>query len=234
MAKVTLQDVAKAAGVSIATASWAVNDNRNVRIPESTRRKVRKAADSLGYHHNALARGLARGCSDIIGFISDGVATSPFAGQVIQGAQDEAWRNGKILLVVNTNGKKDVERKTFAFMLEHQVEGVIYSKWVHESITPPSELDKVPAVLVNCYDERGRFPAVVPNEVQGGATATRLLLEAGHRRIAFVNAITPSPASLGRLEGYKAALAAFGIDFVRHWWYLRTLTKKVDTGQRKR
>ena len=143
MAKVTLQDVAKAAGVSIATASWAVNDNRNVRIPESTRRKVRKAADSLGYHHNALARGLARGCSDIIGFISDGVATSPFAGQVIQGAQDEAWRNGKILLVVNTNGKKDVERKTFAFMLEHQVEGVIYSKWVHESITPPSELDKV-------------------------------------------------------------------------------------------
>lgn len=103
MAKVTLQDVAKAAGVSIATASWAVNDNRNVRIPESTRRKVRKAADSLGYHHNALARGLARGCSDIIGFISDGVATSPFAGQVIQGAQDEAWRNGKILLVVNTN-----------------------------------------------------------------------------------------------------------------------------------
>ncbi|MFR4786494.1 MAG: hypothetical protein ACLUAM_08805 [Bifidobacterium adolescentis] len=140
------------------------------------------------------------------------MATSPFAGQVIQGAQDEAWRNGKILLVVNTNGKKDVERKTFAFMLEHQVEGVIYSKWVHESITPPSELDKVPAVLVNCYDERGRFPAVVPNEVQGGATATRLLLEAGHRRIAFVNAITPSPASLGRLEGYKAALAAFGID----------------------
>ena len=59
MAKVTLQDVAKAAGVSIATASWAVNDNRNVRIPESTRRKVRKAADSLGYHHNALEIGRA-------------------------------------------------------------------------------------------------------------------------------------------------------------------------------
>ena len=89
MAKVTLRDVAEAAGVSIATASWAVNDNRDVQITESTRRKVRRAADELGYHHNALARGLARGRSDIIGFISDGVATSPFAGQVIQGAQDE-------------------------------------------------------------------------------------------------------------------------------------------------
>ncbi len=213
MAKVTLRDVAEAAGVSIATASWAVNDNRDVQITESTRRKVRRAADELGYHHNALARGLARGRSDIIGFISDGVATSPFAGQVIQGAQDEAWRNGKILLVVDTDGRKDVERRTFSFMFEHQVEGIIYSKWVHGSITPPDELGRMPSVLVNCYDERGRFPAVVPDEVPGGATATRLLLEAGHRRIAFVNDAAPSPASVGRLAGYKAALAQFDVDF---------------------
>ena len=212
MAKVTLRDVAEAAGVSIATASWAVNDNRDVQITESTRRKVRRAADELGYHHNALARGLARGRSDIIGFISDGVATSPFAGQVIQGAQDEAWRNGKILLVVDTDGRKDVERRTFSFMFEHQVEGIIYSKWVHGSITPPDELGRMPSVLVNCYDECGRFPAVVPDEVQGGATATRLLLEAGHRRIAFVNDAALSPASVGRLAGYKAALARFDVD----------------------
>lgn len=83
-------------------------------------------------------------------------------------------------------------------MFEHQVEGIIYSKWVHGSITPPDELGRMPSVLVNCYDERGRFPAVVPDEVQGGATATRLLLEAGHRRIAFVN---------------DAALARFDVDF---------------------
>lgn len=109
--------------------------------------------------------------------------------------------------MVDTDGRKDVERRTFSFMFEHQVEGIIYSKWVHGSITPPDELGRMPSVLVNCYDERGRFPAVVPDEVQGGATATRLLLEAGHRRIAFVNDAAPSPASVGRLAGYKAALA---------------------------
>ncbi|MCT6918142.1 MAG: LacI family transcriptional regulator, partial [Bifidobacteriales bacterium] len=98
---VTLQDVAHAAGVSIATASWAVNDNKDVRIPEETKKRVRRIAKSMGYRRNALASGLARGRSDSIGFISDGVATSPFAGQVIRGAQDEAWRNGKILLVVD-------------------------------------------------------------------------------------------------------------------------------------
>lgn len=94
--------------------------DHGIHTPQGT-----QAADELGHHHNALARGLARGRSDIIGFISDGVATSPFAGQVIQGAQDEAWRNGKILLVVDTDGRKDVERRTFSFMFEHQVEGII-------------------------------------------------------------------------------------------------------------
>ena len=44
---------------------------------------------------------------------------------MIQSAQDEAWRNGKILLVVDTDGRKDVERRTFSFMFEHQVEGII-------------------------------------------------------------------------------------------------------------
>ena len=125
MEKVTLRDVAEAAGVSIATASWAVNDNRDVQITESTRRKVRRAAAELGYHHNVLDSELARGSKDISSIIRDGEATTPFSGQVIQGAQDEAWRNGKILLVVDTDGRKDVERRTFSFMFEHQVEGII-------------------------------------------------------------------------------------------------------------
>ena len=200
---VTLQDVARAAGVSIATASWAINNNKNVRIPESTMRKVRKVAADLGYRQNAMARSLARGRSDLIGFISDGVATSPFAGQVIQGAQDEAWRNGKILLIVDTHGDPDIERRACAFMLERQVEGIVYSSWVHHEVRPPEDLARVNSILVNCFDRLGRFPAVVPDEVQGGRTATEMLTNAGHRRIAFVNATEQSPASQGRLEGYQ-------------------------------
>lgn len=210
---VTLQDVARAAGVSIATASWAINNNKNVRIPESTMRKVRKVAADLGYRQNAMARSLARGRSDLIGFISDGVATSPFAGQVIQGAQDEAWRNGKILLIVDTHGEPDIERRACAFMLERQVEGIVYSSWVHHEVRPPEDLARVNSVLVNCFDRRGRFPAVVPDEVQGGRTATEMLTNAGHKRIAFVNATEQTPASQGRLQGYKEALAAAGLKY---------------------
>ncbi|MBI0062067.1 LacI family DNA-binding transcriptional regulator [Bifidobacterium apousia] len=210
---VTLQDVAKAAGVSIATASWAINDSKDARIPQETRQRVRKVAVSLGYRQNALARGLARGQSDSIGFISDGVATSPFAGQVIRGAQAEAWQNGKILLVVDTNGDKRIEKETFAFMMERQVEGIVYSTWVHHAVEPPKELRQVNSVLVNCFDRRRQYPAVVPNEIQGGRSATEILLKAGHRRIAFVNDIDSSPAAIGRLEGYRQALSSYGVQF---------------------
>lgn len=213
MGKVTLRDVARAAGVSTATVSWAVNDNRNVRIPEVTRRRVRQVADRLGYHPNALAKGLARGSSSLIGFISDGVATTPFAGQVIRGAQDEAWRNGKILLIVDTGGKRSIERSAFDFMMEHQVEGVIYSSWVHRAIVPPSQLHADRDVLVNCFDSAHRFRAVVPDERQGGYAATKLLLDKGHRRVAFLNDPDSTPASIGRLAGYRDALEEFGIVF---------------------
>lgn len=210
---VTLQDVAKAAGVSIATASWAINDNKDVRIPQETRQRVQRVALSLGYRRNALARGLARGRSDSIGFISDGVATSPFAGQVIRGAQAEAWQNGKILLVVDTNGDKRIEEETFAFMMERQVEGIVYSTWVHHPVEPPKELRQVNSVLVNCFDRCGEYPAVVPDEVQGGRSATEILLKAGHRHIAFLNDVDPSPAAAGRLDGYRQALSSYGVRF---------------------
>lgn len=219
---VTLQDVAREAGVSIATASWAINDNRHVRIPEATQERVRKVAQKLGYRQNALARGLARGQSDLIGFISDGVATSPFAGQVLQGAQDEAWRSNKLLLVIDTNGDDEIASKACAFMLEHQVEGIAYSSWVHHLVTPPNELSKVNTVLINCFDSAMRYPAVVPDEVQGGEAATNLLLAAGHTRVAFINDKVRTPASVGRLKGYKQALAKARIPYDPSLVILRT------------
>ncbi|MDF7665868.1 LacI family DNA-binding transcriptional regulator [Bifidobacterium sp. ESL0745] len=213
MGKVTLQDVAKAAGVSTATVSWAVNDKRDVRIPEATRKKVRKVAEKLGYHPNALAKGLAQGSSSLIGFISDDVATSPFAGQVIRGAQDEAWRHNKILLIVDTGGKESIERSAFDFMMEHQVEGIIYSSWIHQEITPLKGFSPDNTVLVNCFDKAHDFRAVVPDERQGGREATELLLKAGHRRIAYLKHPNSKPDSVGRLAGYRDALQAAGIDF---------------------
>ncbi|MCQ2009481.1 LacI family DNA-binding transcriptional regulator [Sporolactobacillus sp. STSJ-5] len=211
MRKITLQDVAEAAGVSVATASWSINDNEKHRIPANTRNRVRKIAESLGYQPNALGKGLVQGTSDLIGFVTDDVATMPFAGQIIKGAQDEAWRSGKLLLIIDTGGKESVENKALTMMAEQQVQGIIYSTWYHRPVESLKLQSERPAVLVNCFDMHDLYPAIVPDEVQGGRTATELLVKAGHRRIAFVNTTSPSPARTGRLEGYKQVLEEAGI-----------------------
>lgn len=210
---VTMRDVARAAGVSVATVSHVVNDKPGARIGEDARRRVQEAIKELGYRPNALAKTLSQGGSRFIGLVSDAIATTPFAGQIIHGAQDEAWKHGYVLLVADTDGNAAAEADAIAMMLEHQVRGILYSTWYHREISVPEILQQTDTVLVDCFAADGGFAAVVPDEHQGGRTATEELIAAGHRRIAFINTTSPSPARTGRLAGYREALDAAGIAF---------------------
>jgi LacI family transcriptional regulator len=208
----TLQDVARAAGVSIATASFVANGRQDVRLTDATRERVQKVIADLGYRANAIAKTLADGGSRFIGLVADAIATTPFAGQIIHGAQDEAWRQGYVLLVANTEGDEGVEAEAIGMMLAHQVRGILYSTWFHREVDVPTSLSVANTVLVNCYSRSSSYAAVVPDEVQGGLTATQMLLDAGHRRIAFINTTSEAPARWGRLAGYQEALAQAGVD----------------------
>ena len=210
---VTLHDVAKAAGVSVATASFVANGKRNVRLSDATRARVQRVIDELGYRPNAMAKNLANRSSKFIGLVADAIATTPFAGQIIHGAQDEAWKHGFVLLVANTEGNAEAEQEAITMMLEHRVRGILYSTWFHRAAEIPASLREADFVMVNCFSPAFDSLAVVPDEVQGGRTATEFLVRSGHRRIAFINATTPAPAQHGRLKGYREALEAGGIPF---------------------
>jgi LacI family transcriptional regulator len=210
---ITMRDVARAAGVSVATVSHVVNNKPGARIGDDARRRVHEAVAELGYRPNALAKTLSEGGSRFIGLVADAIATTPFAGQIIHGAQDEAWKHGYVLLVANTEGDEVVENDVIAMMLEHQVHGIVYSTWYHREIVVPAILKQTSTVLVNCFAPDTTFPAVVPDERHGGRTAVEQFLAAGHRRIAFINTTTPSPARTGRLAGYREALESAGIAF---------------------
>lgn len=210
---VTLHDIAKVAGVSVATVSFVANGKRDVRLTDETRERVQRVIDDLGYRPNAMAKNLVSGGSKFIGLVADAIATTPFAGQIIHGAQDEAWKHGYVLLVANTEGNEPAEREAISMMLEHQVRGILYSTWFHRAAEVPAALRETDFVMVNCYSPDFDSRAVVPDEVQGGRAATELLIEQGHRRVAFINTTSLAPARVGRLDGYRAALTAAGIDF---------------------
>ncbi|UVJ39963.1 LacI family DNA-binding transcriptional regulator [Arthrobacter sp. CJ23] len=210
----TMHDVAAAAGVSQATVSLVLNDAGGARFSEETRQRVHQAAVQLGYRTNAHAKVLRDGVAGMIGFVGDSVATTPFAGKIIEGAQARAWEAGLLLLTVNTAGDRDLEAASLEAMLSYKVAGVVYASMFHRIVDVPPVLGEVPAVVLNSQDRAGRFPSIAPSEELGGYTATRTLIDAGHRRIAFINIGRVEdglPAVVGRLAGYRRALEEAGL-----------------------
>jgi LacI family transcriptional regulator len=218
----TIYDVAKAAGVSPKTVSRVLNDHPNLR-PE-TRAKVHEAIELLGYRPNVMAQGLRAAKTNILGLITDDIATTPFAVDIIKGAQETAFANGKTLLVVDTNASSEAERDVFNMMVQWQIDGIIYATEYHRVLEPTVEFPNLPIVLVDCYTKDRGLPSVVPDEVQGAKLAVETLLCKGHERIGFINGPRHFPASHGRLEGYKLALAENNIEFGEDlicegdWW----------------
>lgn len=210
----SMKDVARHAGVSQTTVSFVINnvaDDNN--IPAETQERVWEAVRDLAYRPNAVARNLRSQRTHTIGFISDEIATTPFAGQLIQGAQDEAWRHQNLILLVNTGANRQMQSDAIETLLERQVDGIIFATMYHHQIELPQALHEAPSVLLDCFVADRSLPAVTPAEVMGGYDATSYLIQRGHRRIGFLQNADPIPAAAGRLQGYRDALAAHGLPF---------------------
>ncbi|MBO0981675.1 LacI family DNA-binding transcriptional regulator [Microbacterium sp. SD291] len=211
---VTMWQVAEHAGVSQATVSLVLNNIGGSRVNDATRDRVMEAVRELGYRTNAFAKSLRSGESGMIGFISDEVASSPFAGRLLKGAQLLAWETGNVILSVDTFNEPALEAAAIDMMLSYRVKGVVYASMYHRLVSVPSELESTPTVIVNAQDVDGQVPSVFPDEERGGYEATRHLIDAGHTRIAMINIQPPDsdlPAGIGRLAGYRRALAEAGI-----------------------
>ncbi|MGX9349242.1 LacI family DNA-binding transcriptional regulator [Microbacterium sp. KNMS] len=204
-----MSQVAVQAGVSQATVSLVLNNADGGRVSDETRERVMRAVEELGYRTNAFAKSLRSGRSGMIGFISDEVASSPFAGGLLKGAQQLAWETGNVILTVDTFDDPGLQSAAVDMMLSYRVAGIVYASMYHRRLELPAGLESVPAVVVNAQDRSGRFASVFPDEEGGGYAATRHLIDAGHERIAMINIQPPVsdlPAGVGRLAGYHRAL----------------------------
>ncbi|MGC5221170.1 LacI family DNA-binding transcriptional regulator [Micromonospora sp. DT81.3] len=211
MARARISDVAAAAGVSATTVSLVLNDVES-RISESTRQRVREAALSVGYTPSSVARGLRMQRTRTVGLISDVIATTPFAGRMLAGAQDVAREHGYLVFLVDTGADKGLERDAIAALTAQQVEAMIYACMWHQVIVPPAGLPDN-TVFLDCTPEGGSARSVVPDDRAGGAAAVRELLAAGHRRIAYLDTDDRVVvASRLRHEGYLEALAEAGVE----------------------
>ncbi|TQK20324.1 LacI family transcriptional regulator [Microbacterium sp. SLBN-154] len=219
--RVTLADVARAAGVSRTTASLVLSDRgTELRISEASQQRVRQVASELGYRPNILSADLRRGSSRTIGFISDTIATSQLAGDMIKGALDHAHREGYLLFIGETEGDLSEEERLVQTMLDRQVDAVVIASMFTRERPIPEGVRGRSVVLLNALpDEAGAVTAIIPDEYDAGRRAAELLLAAGHTRIHLVGAgpdrdqVAPQTvAGRERLAGILDALADAGIE----------------------
>ncbi|MDT0344259.1 LacI family DNA-binding transcriptional regulator [Streptomyces litchfieldiae] len=216
----TIRDVARQAGVSVATVSRVLAGNYPV--THSTRTKVLRAVRQLDYVANAHAKALAGSGVETIALVLDDITWPAFA-QIGAGVEQEAARRGRLCLVCTTQGDQQRELAVVNLMREQHAAAVIlvgglqYTAEYRERMGRfARSLDSVGSRLVLC----GRPPigeglpvTVVEYDNEGGAyVATAHLLGAGHRRILFLGGERGQSTATGRLAGHERALAAYGLE----------------------
>lgn len=213
-----LQDIAERVGVSTSTVSLVLNGRDKGRVNMASARLIRETADEMGYLPNMLARGLKTRNSKTIGVLAEGVASIPFSGQMIAGAQDAAWQFGYLLMLVDTGHHTEMNVSAAKALVQRDIDALIVATDYPRIIRVPAMPPQVPVVIMGAIPapadaaER-RIDSVVPDDEGGAYTAVRELVRAGHSRIAFVNVGIGAFASAEaqRLAGYQRALTEAGI-----------------------
>src|SRR4051794_34738623 len=153
-----------------------------MRLSSEVEARVKRAARETGYRPNVLSRGLRTGTTHTIGFVSDTVATTRFAGELIRGALESAREHDHLLFVGETEGDAELERQLIEAMHDRQVHGIVLASMSTRKLAVPKPLLESPAVLLNALPARpATIASVVPDETEAGRTAATVLLDAGHR-----------------------------------------------------
>lgn len=216
--RITIKEVAKHAGVSVATVSNVLN-NIN-KASEETKEKVLNAVSELKYQPDYTARSLSMKKSNIIGVIlpviNDGDLVSsmlrdnPFYAEFLSGIECNARKHGYDIMISGI--ENDDYRK---WILKRNFDGLIFLGIYHEAIFATLGETDMPAVLVDSYENyKNNFYNIGIDDEYGGYIAAKHLIDKGHTKIAVITGdISKSPVNRKRIEGYKRSLSEAKIEF---------------------
>jgi DNA-binding LacI/PurR family transcriptional regulator len=211
----TLEDVAKSADTSVATAGRALGGYG--KVAKATRERVIAAARKLNYHANALARGMKSRSSLTIGVIVGNIC-NPFFSTIIRAIETTASRHGYNVIVCDTDENVEKEWAHAKTLLERRVDGIIVSTTASEDGKRCKAVrdiygQRIPTVLIDRSVDGVKMPTVYTDNVSGSYEATTHLIKEGHRRIGVIVGRRTLDSMIKRVEGYRKALKAYRIKF---------------------
>jgi len=207
----TMNDVARAAGVSLKSVSRVINDE--VGASPETREKVQAAARRLGYRRNDAAHALRRsdGRSASIGLVLEDIS-NPFASVLNRSVERVAGAKGSLVLAVSTNADPDREEYLIHRLLARAVDGLLIMSCRRDNQFLQPELDRgVPIIFVDRPPKRLRCPTVRVANSKGAHDATAHLIAHGHHRVAFLGDRSGLYTADERQRGYVRALHEAGL-----------------------
>jgi len=211
--RTTIKDIARAAGCSYTTVSHALNGTRYV-APE-TRERIAELARTMGYRPDPVARALKGQDSLLVGHILCGLHDNPFFSLVARGADQRAQELGYATLLSYTDHHAEAEERAVRLLLEKRVDGIIFTTPLSPANVELAVAAGAAAVMVERpLPVRGAH-AVVVDHRGGVRDLTRLLIEGGHRRLAYIGGDLSLEGSASvereRLNGFRDVVDAAGL-----------------------
>jgi LacI family transcriptional regulator len=212
---VTIAEVGRLAGVSIATVSRVLNDVPG-QVGPATRRRVLRVIRQLNFRPNALARSLHLKRTHTVGLIMPDIS-NPYYAEIARGIEDAISRQGYTLITCNTDRKPDRISHSVALLREKQVDGIILGGGGTLGAPYFAALRDcgTRVILIGRYEVD--LPAVRVDNVKGAREAAAHLLALGHRRIAVLGGPKLSTTTVDRLAGFRQAFDEFGLPLPSHW-----------------
>lgn len=209
--KYSIAQIAQLCNVSKSTVSRVINNNPNG-VGESTRRKVRKVIDEMGYRPNALARSVATSRSKTIGVIIPDVSNF-FYPKLIKGIIDYMDTKDYAVIVCNSQYRPEQEAQHLLSLIDKRVDGIILCSGVsNREFLAQFRQYRVPLVLLGrTFDSSLSDASISGDNVKGSYKSASYLLRGGNRRIVYVEGNPDISGSRQRLEGYYQAHAAAGL-----------------------
>jgi DNA-binding LacI/PurR family transcriptional regulator len=210
MAKATIRDVAKLAGVSTATVSKVLNGTG--RISAGTSVRVANAMEELQYHPSMIARALKKNQTYSIGLLVPDI-TNSFYAELMRAIEDEALSRNYFVLVCSTDNSPERERKQLELLMGKQLDGLIIATADGMSSDSLKMLrnSELRVVFIDRVVPDSPYPVIAADHYAGSYQAMEHLIQLGHRKLAvFAEPLYLRP-SQERLRGFFAALEAYGL-----------------------
>jgi len=215
--EVSIEDIARAAGVSHSTVSRALRDSSL--ISADVRERIQQLAQQMGYTPNAIAQSLQTQRTNTIGLVVTSI-DDPFMGDVVQGIEEVVQGTDFSVVLSISHNDPDQEIAIMEAFHRRRVDGILVAASRISNIYKERLAHiQVPTVLINSQAESHYklLHWVAVDDRKGGRLAVEHLLHLGHRSIGFLGIESRPKSSRQRLEGYQKALAAASVSLQENW-----------------